>query len=144
MLRLLPHARPCVRHKDVGVLRRRKRIGHERDACACLLRIFLRPLRHPFIGRVVRRRRGDEVHARLCCRIHQRMRHVVAVADVRHLQPFEILALVFANRQEVGQRLARMEEIGQGVDDGNVGILGELLHLLMLEGADHHAIEIAR
>ena len=37
-----------------------------------------------------------------------------------------------------------MEEIGQGVDDGNVGILGELLHLLMLEGTDHHAVEIAR
>ena len=72
------------------------------------------------------------------------MRHVVAVADVRHLQPLEILSLVLANRQEVGQRLARMEEIGQGIDDRNVGILGELLHLLMLEGADHHAVEIAR
>ena len=37
-----------------------------------------------------------------------------------------------------------MQQIGQGVDDGDVGISGELLHLLMLEGADHHAVEVAR
>ena len=44
---------------------------------------------------------------------------------------------------QVGQHLAGVAEVGQAVDDGDGGEAGQLLHLLLGEGADHNAIAVA-
>ena len=37
-----------------------------------------------------------------------------------------------------------MQQIGQPVDHGHVGVLRELLDVLVREGADHDAVDVAR
>jgi hypothetical protein len=53
------------------------------------------------------------------------VRHVVAVADVGELQPIEA-AEALLQREQVGQRLARMVVGGQHVHDGHGRVLGQL------------------
>ena len=72
------------------------------------------------------------------------MRHIVAVADVRHLEAREILALVLTNRKQVGKCLTRMQEVAERVDNGDVRIASQLLNAFMPIGTDHDAVEIAR
>ena len=64
------------------------------------------------------------------------MADVVAVSDVRDSQARE-RAEALAQRHRVGERLERMREIRQPVDDGDGGVLGELLDFLLLERPDH-------
>ena len=42
------------------------------------------------------------------------------------------------------EHLARMQQVRQRVDDGDVRPLGELLDAVMAERADHDAVEVAR
>ena len=44
---------------------------------------------------------------------------------------------------QVGQHLAGVTEVGQAVDDGDVGVTGQGFHLLLMEGADHDAVAVA-
>ena len=44
---------------------------------------------------------------------------------------------------KVRQHLAGMAEVRKPVDDGDRGVFGKLLHLFLLEGADHDARAIA-
>ena len=44
--------------------------------------------------------------------------------------------------EQVGQHLAGVAEVGQAVDDGNFGVLGQPLHLLLGKGADHDAVAV--
>jgi hypothetical protein len=69
----------------------------------------------------------------------QRMRDVVAVADVGERPPRQ-LPEGLTHGQEVGQRLARVLVIGQGVDDRDGRPFGELLEAGLGEGADHDAL----
>src|ERR687893_2490587 len=67
---------------------------------------------------------------------------VVAVADVGDpdaLQPAEL----FAHREKVGQSLAGVVLVGETVYDGDLGGAGELLYLLVVEGADHYGVYVA-
>ena len=78
----------------------------------------------------------------LRAREQQRVRHVVAVAQVREraaLEPAEPLA----DREQVGERLARMLEVGQGVDDRDRGGRGEDLQPLLLERPQHDRVDVA-
>ena len=40
--------------------------------------------------------------------------------------------------------LAGMRKLGETIDDGNLGILGQFLHHVVFEDADHDCIDIAR
>ena len=71
------------------------------------------------------------------------MRHIIAVADVCHLQPREILALILTDREEIGERLARMQEVTERVDHGHIRPLRKLLDALMSIRADHNAVKVA-
>jgi len=66
------------------------------------------------------RRRDPDVHPHLHAAEQQGVRHVVAVPEVRERQPGEV-SPPLADRQEVGERLARMLEVGERVDDGDGG-----------------------
>ena len=56
------------------------------------------------------------VHAELRGRQHQRVADVVAVADVGEVQALRRAEALF-QREEVGDRLAGMLEVGERVDD---------------------------
>ena len=71
--------------------------------------------------------------------VHQRMRHVVAVPDVGDLDPLAA-AEYLADRQEVGQRLARVEVIGEPVDHGDGGMACQVDDRLVGERAGHDAV----
>ena len=45
--------------------------------------------------------------------------------------------------EQVGQHLAGVAEVGQAVNHGNLGVLGQPLHLLLGEGADHNAVAVS-
>ena len=51
---------------------------------------------------------------------------------------------MLANRKQVGQRLAGVQEVAERVDDRHVRPACELFDALMPIGADHDAVEIAR
>jgi hypothetical protein len=69
--------------------------------------------------------------------------HVVAVADPRHGLPAH-LPQVLPHGEEVGQHLAGVRQVGEPVDDGDVGVGGQQLHVGVREGADHDAVHVAR
>ena len=69
--------------------------------------------------------------------------HVVAVADPRDALPFPA-AEVLLDREEVGEDLAGVGEVGEPVDHRNRGEPGQLLDLGVVVGADHDAVHVAR
>ena len=70
------------------------------------------------------------------------MRHVVAVADISEMNFLEI-AEMFLQGEEVGERLAGMFELAEGVDHRNVGVGGHLFDDRMAEGAQHDEVDPA-
>ena len=70
---------------------------------------------------------------------HQRVGDVVAVADVDELQPVQV-AEALAQRQQIGERLARVVVGGEHVDDRHRGVLGQLLDQLVRARADRDRV----
>jgi hypothetical protein len=68
---------------------------------------------------------------------------VVAVAEVRDAHVVEA-AETLANRHDVGERLARVELVGEAVDDRDLGVLGQFVHVALRESANHDRVEVAR
>src|SRR6059058_2060050 len=60
--------------------------------------------------------------------------------DPHALEPVEALA----DRHHVGERLARVRAVGEAVDHRDRRVARQLLHVLLREGADHQAVEVAR
>ena len=71
------------------------------------------------------------------------MADVVPVTDVREPDPVE-RAEALAERHRVGEHLQRVGEVGEAVDHRDRGVLGELLDLRLLVGANHDRGEEAR
>ena len=71
------------------------------------------------------------------------MADIVTVADECHPKTGESLELLFEGH-DVGQRLARVMFVGQGVDDRDGGVVSKLVDSGLLEGPDHQGREIAR
>ncbi len=82
------------------------------------------------------------MHAGLGADLGERMRDVVAVADVDELDAGEP-ADVLADGQRVGHALARVVRVGEPVDHRDLTIPGEVLHVRLGEGADHDAVHVA-
>ena len=115
---LLAHRRPGVGHQHVGAVGRRPRIGGDGHGRAGLGGPRAAP---PSTNRgcgLETGWRGDgHVDARGHAAEHQRVRHVVgAVAEVGQPQPRQ-RALALGERLQVGEHLARVELVGQRVDD---------------------------
>ena len=68
---------------------------------------------------------------------------VVAVAEVRQHDAGEI-ALAFAYREQVRERLARVREVRERVDDRDVGGAGEHLEPFLFEGPDDERVDVSR
>ena len=84
---------------------------------------------------VARRAPHDEVRAEARADPHQRVADVVAVAEVADANAAE-LTEPLADRHRVRERLQRVRPVGEAVDHGDRGVLGELLDLLLRKGAD--------
>jgi len=69
----------------------------------------------------------------------QRIRHVVAIADVGEPDATKP-SLVFENGHVVGNRLAGMAEVREAVDDRHARVLGHLFDDVVAERADHDAL----
>ena len=72
----------------------------------------------------------------------QRVEDVVALADEGDGQPLKV-AEALPQRQQVGQRLARMLEVAQGVDHRHGHRLGQLIHGGLGEGPCHERVHPA-
>lgn len=72
---------------------------------------------------------------------HEGAGHVVAVADVGEGFSVEAAgAEVFFDGEEIGHGLAGVGVIGEAVDDGDGGELGEALEFIVLEDAGHDGV----
>jgi hypothetical protein len=49
----------------------------------------------------------------------------------------------FAHREQVGEHLAGVGEIGQAVDHGDGGVARQLFHLSVVERANHDPVDVA-
>jgi hypothetical protein len=94
--------------------------------------------------RIIALRAGHcHFHAGLQATHDQGVGHVVAVADVAHLQPFQH-RLMLPDGHQVGQHLAGMAEVGQAVDDRDIGVGRQGLHFLLGKGTDHDTVAVAQ
>ena len=73
----------------------------------------------------------------------QRARDVVAVADIRHAQPRQRVVRL-AQRQQVGERLAGVVQVGEHVDHRDLAVLGEAFEHLVRSGAHADRGDVAR
>ena len=89
-------------------------------------------------------RGDDDVDAGDHRRAHERAADVVGIADVGQAHAPQVGAEALAQRQQVGQRLARMVIVGEAVDDGHARPLGQLVDVGLRERADHDRVEVAR
>src|SRR4029077_7537430 len=71
---------------------------------------------------------------------HERVRDVVAVADVRDGDATKIGAFALADREDVGEALAGVRQIGEPVDDWDLAVARELLDRLVRIHAKHHRV----
>ena len=69
--------------------------------------------------------------------------HVVTVADEAELLALEIAAEL-ADRLQVSKHLAGVRVVGETVDYRDRAVFCHVLDLLLVEGADHDAVEVAR
>ena len=89
-------------------------------------------------------RGDDDVHACDHRRAHERAADVVGIADVGQAHAAQVGAEALAQRQQVGQRLARVVIVGEAVDHGHARELGQLVDVGLRERADHDRVEVAR
>ena len=106
------------------------------------LRVLLRPRDDVHVRAVAGGVQHDHVHAGLRADLGERVRDVVAVADVDELDVLE-MAAVLADGERVGHALAGVVVVGEAVDHRDLAVLGEVLDVLLGEGADHDAVDVA-
>ena len=89
-------------------------------------------------------RRHDDVHAREHGGADERAADVVGIADVGQAHAGEVGPEALAQREQIGQRLARMMVVREAVDHGHARELRQLVDVGLRERADHDRVEIAR
>ena len=106
-------------------------------------------LRHNFgIGQVSLGAAEGEIHAEAQSGQHERLGHVVAVADKRKLEAVQPRdSEVLADGLHIGQGLTGMVKVAQRIDDGDARPGGEAIHRALQEyprdQAIHPAIQVA-
>ena len=137
LLLLLPHRGPHVGGHHVGAGRSLARIAQQ----------VHHPRRHAsaqeiVVGIVSLRTRQLEGEAQMRGRFNPRVGHVVAVTDPGDRLPADV-AQVLLDGEDIGQDLAGMGQIGEAVDDGHLGILGQRFHVRVCEGPDHDPVHVS-
>src|ERR1700676_2313767 len=136
------HARPGISINRIGSGNGFARVGQDAERSLGLVRNGLRHGDDYGIETVGLRRRDRNFRAHRGARQKQRVRHIVAVANVGKMNLGEI-AEMLVQGEEVGERLAGMFEFAQRVDDRNAGVSGHLFDHSMTEGAQHNDVDPA-
>nr|POE94274.1 hypothetical protein CFP56_16514 [Quercus suber] len=156
LLRLLAHRHPRIRHDDVRVFDRllgHRRLG-ESEAGPCRRRRGDDVL-HELGDRVARGCRHGDLDPQLGRPNGKVVKHIVRVAHPRDLQPFHpktrrrargrFAPDNFVDGQEVCDRLKRMVQVGERVDDRYRAMLGEVGDVRVAvdagDDAGHHAAD---
>jgi hypothetical protein len=92
---------------------------------------------------VARWRGDDDLDAGHAAEHHERSGDVVAVTNVRELQPLEA-AERLAQGQQVGERLARVMAGAEHVEDRDAAVRGQLLEHHVGPGAHAYRVDVAR
>ena len=124
-LGLLAHRDPDVGVDGVGTVDGLGRSGAERDRAARLRRGRMSPGHDVRIGHPLGRCRDGDMHPGQRTGFQQRVRDVVAVADVGELETTQFTEAL-PEREQVGQRLAWVMVVGQRVDDRDARRRGQL------------------
>src|SRR5712692_5169001 len=138
-LGLLPHADPDVGIEHVGALGRFARVRGD----AYLATQSAASLEHLWGGLITRRTGRPHPDPGQGGEEEQRVQDIVAVADPGELQTLELDAPL-PEREEIGHGLARMLEVGEGVDDGYGGVARQLLERPVGEDPRGDAVDPAR
>src|SRR5215217_2750291 len=142
VLHLLAHRRPDVGVEHVGVLGGGGRVVGQLDAAAGGGGDLGGPPDHLGDGLVAERGGHGHVHAHLGPGEQQAVGDVVAVAQVGEADALEP-ALALADGLEVGQGLAGVGVVGEGVDHRDGPAPGQPLQALLGEGAQHDGVHVA-
>ena len=116
----LAHAGPDVGVKDVAACDGGLGVCSDNDLA--IAQLFC-GFDHRWIRGIVCGRGNAHVHARHRTANHQRMGNVIAVPQVGHRQPSQLIK-VLLHRLQVCQNLTGMLQIRQRVDDGDAGVAG--------------------
>ena len=133
------HRHPGVGDHAVGALRGLLRIGAELDRGTRALD----PVEQPFLRGQLRRGRDLQAEIEPLGGVHPGGEHVVGVAGPGHGLAAD-RAAVLLEGHHVGEHLARMGAPGEAVDDRHRRMAGEPDQHLVIEGADHDAVDVAR
>ena len=143
LLSLLPHTDPDIGIDHIGVFHRDAGVGADFDCGTGLLRLDSSQIHDASIRLIPRRTAHGNRHAGLGRSLNERIRHIVAVTDIRDLDTLQA-PFSFLNGQQVGQGLAGMIQIGEAVDDRNAGLPCPLLGDGVIEGPQDDGIQVAR
>jgi len=103
----------------------------------------LRPVEHRAVRLEALRAGEPQLEAKHLGRLDPAVRHVVPVAHPR--DPLALPAAQrLAHREQVRQDLTRVRQVGEPVDHGDRRMTGELQHFVVVEGADHDTVDVAR
>ena len=136
---LLSHTGPNIRIKHIGILASFQRVRANRHLASTCGGVFNSPCRVNGVRLVAVRAGNGDVHAEFGTTNHQRMRHIVAVADKCELQSLKS-SFLFINRQQIRQNLTGMEFIRKAVDNRDRTKLRQFLQIALLKRADHDAV----
>ena len=132
----LTHRGPHVGVHDVRTLDGLLRHLRNQHTPTLLGRFELRAVRLEPLGA-----REPQLEAQDLSRLEPGIRHVVAVADPRDALSVPA-AEVLLDREQVGEHLAGVGQIGEPVDHRNRGVARQLFDLGVVERADHDPIDV--
>ena len=141
-LSLLAHAGPYIGIEHIGALGSLEEILFNSNGAAGLRCVLLCQTQDFRIRLIALRTSADHIHANLSAGKHQRMCHVVAIADINQLAALEHLHLLL-NGKDIRQCLAGMQQVGQTVDNRYACIFSQLDNGIMGEGTDHNTVNEA-
>ena len=134
----LAHADPGVGINDIGIENSGARVVRLPDAVGRYLVYMFDCLG---VKLVTGRRCDHHFHVQLCTGMRQRSSDIVAVTYKRDLRALVVFAM-FLDCKHVSHRLAGMQPVRQGVNDGYCCIFGQLGDGAVLEGSRHDPIDV--
>ena len=143
LLPLIAHRHPHVGVHGAGTAHGLQRVLHHAHEAAVLTGDGIGGCHHLGVGQVAGRAPRHDLHAHLRTHHHEGVAAVVAVAHVGGTHTGRI-AESLADRHDVGQPLAGVMGMGEGVDHRHVGVLGQFHHLAVVHGADDDGVDEAR
>src|SRR5579872_2627922 len=138
-LLFLTHRGPRVGVHDVSILERLGRIAGD-DAQL----LATHPIDETFLRLIAGRTRYAQLETAERRRLDPALRHVESVAEECDAHFFQIGAVAFPHREQIGEQLTWVQQVAEPVDDRHARLMRHLDRGLMREGANHYDVDGAR